>query len=278
MKATLARFSATPRRIVVGLLVFGAACHHAAPVPAPTPAPTAPARPSNPNPVGITSGAALVQAMHDRYNSTWYKGVAMRQKTTLSLPSGGEIVQTWYESARLPGRLRIDTDLKSKSGQLFVRDSIFMFSGGKLVSAESRLNELLVLLFNIYTQPATRSLTELRGLDFDLTRFHESQWQGVPVYVVGANRGDTTSKQFWVERERLLVVRMIYREPQGRADTRFSQYAPYAGGWVAGEITQLVNGKRRILEQYSDIRVNSLFSEGFFEPKQWATAAHWVPR
>jgi hypothetical protein len=269
-------FLTTPRLLVVGLIIFGAACHHARP--APTPAPARAPRPVNPATNPITSSASLIKAMHERYASIWYKTLSFRQKTTLALPSGGEVVQTWYESARLPGRLRIDTDLRSKSGTLFARDSIYSFNGGKLVRADSGLNELLVLGFDVYTQSAARSEAQLRSLGFDLNRFHEGTWQGIPVYVVGAARGDTASKQFWVDRNRLLFIRMVEQTAQGHSDTRFSDYQSEGGGWVAAEVAQIVNGKRRILEQSSDIHTGVALSDALFDPKQWATAPRPVPR
>ena len=216
--------------------------------------------------------------MHERYASSWFHTLTFTQKTTVRLPSGGEIVQTYYESAQIPGRLRIDTDLQSKSGVLFARDSSFRFSAGKLVGTDTSLNELLVLGFDIYVQSVARTESVLRRLGFDLSRFHESTWQGRPVYVVGAARGDTTSKQFYVDRERLLFLRVIESSPRGRADTRYSDYVQYGGGWVATQVEQYVNGKRSVLEQYSGVRVNPSIADALFDPKQWSTAPHWARR
>jgi hypothetical protein len=272
------RFSTTPRLFVVGLFILGAACHHKPP--ASVPAPTAPAPVAAPAPAAlvIRSGPTLIQAMHDRYASGWYHTLTFTQKTTLGLPSGGDVVQTWYEALKIPGRQRIDSDLAAKAGVLFAHDSIHNFSGGKLVHADSGSNELLVLGFDVYGQSVARSETLLRGLGFDLSRFHEATWQGTPVYVVGALRADTTSKQFWVERDRLLLVRTLENARQGHTDVRFGKYVSSGGGWVATEVTQTVNGKRRILEQLSDVRANASVSDALFDPKQWATVPHWASR
>jgi hypothetical protein len=259
------------RRAGVLLLLVAAACHRR---PATTPS-VPPATPA-PRPVpAVTTGEAVVRAMHDRYAGKWYRTITFTQKTTVRLASGSEIVQNWYEAGLLPGRLRIDTDLRSKSGTLFARDSVYSFANGRLASADTGLNELLVLGFDVYAQSANRTISQLRRRGFDLDQVHESTWQGKPVYVVGAARGDTTSKQFWIDRDRLLFLRLIMRTRQGRSDFRFNQYVESGGGWVAVEVVQMTNGRRVLLEEYSDVRTNVPLSESLFDAKEWSTAPHW---
>ena len=268
---TLPRFSrmlATPRLLVVGLFVF-AACHHNAPATKPAPAP-APAQQREPVPA-ITSARSLIRAMHERYPS-WYRTVSFTQKTTINPPSGGEITQTWYEFARLPGRLRIDTDAATRTGTLFVNDSVYSFASGKQTRATADINELLLLGFDVYTQPPLRTEDQLRSRGFDLSRFHEGTWQGKPIYIVGAMRGDTTSKQFWVDAETLLFLRLIEQSALGHNDIRFENYRPIGNGWIAERVDQVVNGKRRLLEEYSNVRVNEPLADNLFEAAAWATA------
>jgi hypothetical protein len=83
------------------------------------------------------------------------------------------------------------------------------------------------------------------------------------------------SKQFWIERDRLLVVRMIGRSPQGRSDVRLNDYRRVGNAWVAREVEQYVNGKRRVHEQYSDVAINAKLSPALFDPKKWSSAPHW---
>ncbi|HXT18978.1 MAG TPA: hypothetical protein VN706_25350 [Gemmatimonadaceae bacterium] len=258
---------ATPRLLVVGLLFF-TACHHQPSAPVPAPAKPTPKREPVP---GIASASSLIQAMREKYPS-WYRTVSFSQKTTINPPSGGEIVQSWYEAAKLPGRLRIDTDAASKSGTLFAGDSVYSFSSGKLTRTSADLNELLVLGFDVYTQPASRTEAQLRSRGFDLSRFHEGTWDGKRIYVVGAMRGDTTSKQFWVDAERLVFLRLIENSALGRNDIRFEEYRPIGNGWIAERVEQIVNGKRRLLEEYSNVRVGEPLPDALFEPRSWATA------
>lgn len=266
----------TPRLIVVGLIVLGAACRRQQQQPPATPAPAQPKPEPAPTAPAITSGGSLLQAMHDRYAGKWYRTLTFVQKTTITLQSGSQLKQTWHEAVQLPGKLRIDTDLAAKSGTLHVNDSVFAVANGKLVRADTGRNALLILGFDVYAQPAGKTMAQLRRDGFDLTKFREGTWQGKPVYIVGAAAGDTTSKQFWVEKDRLLFVRLIQRSPQGRSDIRFDNYISAGGGWIAIEVTQYVNGKRRLLEEYTDVKTDVPLAPALFDPRQWATAPHWA--
>ena len=285
MKKLRRRSLPTPRLFVVGLVVSGAAgCHRGAspagtPQPAPAPASSA-ARPpaSAPGSVAITvtNGSTLARAIHDRYAASAPRNLTFVQKTTVILSSGSQIVQTWYTAGELPGRWRVDTD-QSKGGTLYVGDSTYQFTGGKLAKADTGINEILSIAFDVFSQPATKSEALLRRMGIDATRFHESVWRGATVYVVGAARGDSTSKQIWVERDRLIPVRLLENTRQGRADFRFNQYAQTGGQWVPGEIEQFVNGKRRLVQQLTGVRTNVSLPEALFDPKRWSSSPRWAP-
>ncbi|HEX3868203.1 MAG TPA: hypothetical protein VHV78_15675, partial [Gemmatimonadaceae bacterium] len=175
----------------------------------------------------------MLRAIHDRYAPTWYHTLTFVQKTTVTRTAADTLIQTWYEAGEIPGKLRIDTDLRNRGGVLYARDSTYSFSNGKLVRADSGYNELLVLGFDIYAQPAGTSIRVLEHLGFNLKEMHETTWRGAPVYVVGAARGDTLSKQFWITRDDLLFVREISPGRRGRAEFRFDKYMKSGGGWVA---------------------------------------------
>jgi hypothetical protein len=266
-------------RIVVTLTaaISASSCRRAS-VPQPSnPAPVA-SRPAPP-PSGLNTGEAVVRAMHDKYAGKWYRSLTFTQKTTTTLASGGELVQTWYEAAQFPGKLRIDTDLKTKSGTLYARDSVFTFQAGKPAVADTGYNPLLVLGFDVYTQPTNRTISILRRLGYNLDLVYETVWMAKPVYVVGAERTDSVSRQFWVDKDRLLVLRSIDRGRQNaRNEVRFNQYVESGGGWIAVEMLFLSNGRRRLLEEYSDVRTNVQVSDALFDPRQWTTVPHWSTR
>lgn len=223
----------------------------------------------------ITDGRTLVQAMHDRYAGHWYRTLTFVQKTTLTASSGQQLVQTWYEAGELPGKLRIDIEHPGSDGVLFVNDSVFQFSGGRLVHADTGMNELVVLGFDVYAQQAavTSALLQRRG--YDLSKLRETEWEGRRVYVVGAAADDTVSKQFWVDKERLLFVRLIETRRGHRSDVRFGHYVQHEGGWVAEDVLQFVDGTQRLHEEYSAVRVNVTLPEGLFDARRWGQTPHW---
>jgi hypothetical protein len=260
--------------LLVSLSTGACARRSAPPAPAPTPVTAS---------GDITSAADVVRAMHDRYATAWYRTLTFHQTTTITLPSG-QLVQTWYEAGKFPGRLRIDTDSVGSSGVIYARDSVFQFAGGRLARADTGQNDLMILGFDVYAQPLDTSLDVLKKRGFDLTRFHRGVWQGKAVYVIGAKAGDTLSKQFWVEEDRLLFVRLLEsrRTASGSGsrleDIRFGNYVKYDGGWVAEDVMMYQDGKPRLHETYADVRVNVPLSDAVFDPRQWNTAPRWYKR
>jgi hypothetical protein len=95
--------------------------------------------------------------------------------------------------------------------------------------------------------------------------------------VVGAEKGDLKAKQFWVDKDRLLFVR-LFEPTQGDAskfqDIRFEDYREMAGGWVAAGVDVFVDEKKVFSEEYSDIRPNAKLDPATFDPQQYS-AIHW---
>jgi hypothetical protein len=240
-----------------------------------SPAPPIPATQA----VAITDGESLIRAMHERYAGNWYRTLTFVQKTTITRASQTPMVQTWYEAMSLPGKLRIDVgDPALGNGTLFRGDSTYSLSDGRIARADTGFNELLVLGFDVYTQPAEETISILRHLGFQLSRMHTADLDGKSVYVVGAtSRNDSTSKQFWIDRDRLLFVKLAERRANGQqVDLRFADYVPAGNGWIARTVVQMINGSPRVREDYTDIKADVPLDPALFDPKQWKTVRHWT--
>jgi outer membrane lipoprotein-sorting protein len=221
------------------------------------------------------NGEELIAQMRERYAGKWYRTLTFTQKTTL--PDGK--VETWYEALELPGKLRIDVaPLDSMKTILFRNDSVYTFEQGKLKEAKPLVHPLMVLGFDVYEAPVSEIVGKLRGLNFDMSKLHQTTWQGRPTYVVGAEPGDTVTPQFWVDAERLYFVRSLEPSKKNPAvinDTRFEKYIPLAGGWVETEVLFLSGGQQKVKEEYSNPKANVKLDPAIFDPREWK-APGWV--
>ena len=101
---------------------------------------------------------------------------------------------------------------------------------------------------------------------------------GAPTYVVGALAGDSTSAQFWVDQERLYFVRSLEPSKQRQGvmpDTRFEKYQAMGDGWLELEVQFLASGERKMLEQYTEPKVNVPLDSTIFTTDRWVPPG-WV--
>ena len=226
----------------------------------------------------ITTARGLVDAMQQRYRATWYSNATFVQKTTTYAADGTPTVATWYEALSVPSRLRIDyAPVKDGNGLLFADGQLHSFKAGQLTSSRAFVHPLLLLGFDIYKLPPDEAMSQLTGLKFDLSVVHDDTWQGRPVIVVGAPKGDVKSAQFWIDRQELYFVRMIRPSgPNGAQvqETQFNKYQRLAGGWMAPEVLFFVDGKPTTKEEYSELRANVTLPAKLFDPQYFASV-HW---
>lgn len=221
----------------------------------------------------------LLEAMRSRYAGRWYRTATFVQRTVIVDPrDGSERRQTWYEAMALPGRLRIDRDSTLRTGTLYANDSQYVVIGGAVRRAVPGHNPLLVLGFDVYGQPASRTAAILRSLGFPAGPVRADTWQGRPAWVVGGAPGDERSPQYWVDQERLVFVRLVQPDPTNPAqafDARFDQYRPLGGGWMAVRVEAYTGGKRTLLEEYDDVRADVALDPALFDARRWTEARHW---
>ncbi len=262
------------------LRAWPAACAHA-PAPAGAAAaaqvvPVVPGAPGGPSGgVQVHDAASLVRAMHDRWAGRWYRTVSFQQRTSRVLPGDSVAVETWWEWAALPGRLKIRMGEAAEGrGVIYSGDSTYVIRSGAVARRSAGRNPLLILGFDVYAQPPERTLELLRAEGFDLSALHSDTWEGKPVWVVGAAPGDLRTKQFWVEQDRLLFVRLLEPNPADSTrtnDVRFARYVPLGRAWIA-PLVEVWNGPRRVFwEEYSELRADPPLPPDFFDPD------HWIP-
>jgi hypothetical protein len=226
----------------------------------------------------IHGGDGLLRAMHDRYQSSWYRTVTFTQKSTTYKPDGTSTADTWYEAALLPGKLRIDIGPAANgNGYVLVDGNVTILQNNKIVGTRPLVNMLLVLGFDVYTQDPDVTIKVVKGEGYDLSKLREDTWDGHPVYVVGADKGDLKSRQFWVAKDTLLFVREIEPargDPNKLDDIRFVDYRPLDKAWIAARVEVHSEDKLVFSEDYTEIQANAKLSPAVFDPAQFSTT-HW---
>ena len=221
----------------------------------------------------IRDGATLLTAMHVRYKDSWYESVVFKENAITLNPDGTSKTEIWDEALELPGKLRINRGPSSEgNGFVFVAGTLTTFQQGKTTGPRSFIHMLLVLGFDVYRQDPKTTIDKVKGQAFDLAQIHEEKWDGQDVYVVGAAKGDLTSKQFWIEKKRLLFVRLIEPEEHDATkihDTRFRDYRKLSSGWISARVEFYTNGKNTFNEDYFDMKANAKFAPALFDPSKF---------
>jgi hypothetical protein len=222
-----------------------------------------------------TDAESLVRAMHARYADTWYSTLAFPLTVVRWNADGTTLQEEWREWISIPGRLRLDMGPLTA---IFDGDSSFVLNEGRPVRRREARNELLTIGFDVYRQPPEATLEQLRRQGIDTGRFHAGTLEGVPVYVIGAEAGDTLSKQVAIEADRLLFVRLRMPGAQGRVSDVWARgYEPLGGGWIAPEVEFRENGRVTTTQRYFDVRVDEPLDDALFDPDAQAPAAEAAP-
>ncbi len=221
----------------------------------------------------IRDGQSLLTAMHDRYKDSWYESVFFKENAITLNPDGTSKTEVWDEALLLPGKLRINKGPASEgNGFVFTDGTLTTFQKGKPSATVPYVHMLLVLGFDVYRQPPNTTIAQVKGEGFDLSQIHEEKWEGQDVYVVGVAKGDLKSKQFWIEKKRLLFVRLIEPDAHDAAkirDIRFRDYRRLSPGWISARVEFYLDGKNVFNEDYFDIKANAKFDPALFDPKKF---------
>jgi hypothetical protein len=222
----------------------------------------------------VSTSSGLIKAMHDRYDGKYLKTMSFLQNNTRYTATGEEQKSQWYEHIEIPGKLRIAfLPATQKSGLVQVDDRVASFDNGIRVDFRPSVNPLLLLTADVYVSPIATIMRGLDSLHVDPEMIRTDEWEGQPVYVVGAKSGDSTSNQMWVDRDQLRLVRFIQRQKAGDrtivSDIRVLSYKDMGGFDVPTEFLVIRNGRPVWREQYADVRLNEDFPPGTFDQARW---------
>lgn len=234
---------------------------------------TTASEPERPRPDGRT----VLRAMHEKYGGKWYMTLTFKQNVVIIGQTGRETKQVWNEYIALPGRLRIDyLPLASKGGVLYADGKMHGFAGGKQSAVQPGWHPLLTLMGDVYTQLPDTTASQLDSIGFDLGLSRKDKWDGREAWVVGAVTGDSTTSQFWVDVDSLLVRRIVQRDIRAAkpvvTDTRFLSYRNVGGFPVAFSLRSYRDGRLYFKQDYFNAKVGETLPVELFESQTWATS------
>jgi hypothetical protein len=246
------------KRLPIVLLILAAAAACQAP-PGRGPAASAP----------IIDGPSLISAMHARYADTCYRRLRVRQEVIFHDEAGAPTRrEVWTELIELPGKVRsIIGDEDDGDGELYLDGAFHIIRDGRVVQRAPQPHPVLLIGYDVYCQDPAETIGALERAGFDLSTLHQTEWNGRPVYIVGADEGDEATSQFWIDAERLLCLRIINRRPSGAViDIQFTDYEPFAGAWLCTELIFYRDGTLLIYERDLEHSIPASIDPKMFAP------------
>ncbi|MBC7389130.1 MAG: hypothetical protein H7329_07970 [Opitutaceae bacterium] len=223
----------------------------------------------------ITSTENLLKEMHKRYHGKFYKHITFIQLNKIFQSDSVTENSVWFEAYEYPGKLRVDFGpTVGKDGYIFINDSVYYFKDGFLERKEKKINESMLLSGDIYCIQIPEVIAKLNTLGYDIKKFREDKWKNKPVYVIGAELGNDTSRQFWIDKEFLYVVRHIINENGLIQEIHFSEHQANGKFYIEDEVKIMENGKIVKTERYAEVNPNIILPATVFDPNLWSKI-HW---
>ena len=222
-----------------------------------------------------SGGTDILKQMYDRYHGKWYKTLTFVQTTERYRNDSLINTSTWYEAISFPNKFRIDFG-KPANGDavIFSNDSVFNFQKGQLKKTGIQFNDLTFLLGGMYFMPFDSALARLRSLHYDLDKFHEDVWNGRPVLVVGTSNNQEKINQLWIDREKLVLVRLLKFDDGRKVDAVFDNHIQLGGGWSETTCIFYINDHLIQKEFYKECKPNVELDPALFEPASFGKW-HW---
>lgn len=217
------------------------------------------ATPASPAAPQITSAGDILARIAGAYPDA-PRTVGFTQVNTVPL-SSGDVTQRQRVLVEAPARMRIENlPAGSGTGAIHVDGRAISFVSGRRVAGVSERNPLLLLGFSVFRQPAAASQASLAALGVRTSVIAEGSHGGVPVWIIGAAPGDTTSNQVWIDARRWVPVRIIQSQRVGTrtivSDTRYGGHA--SGAPTIPRVLEVFrDGRRALRGTIGDVQVGA---------------------
>lgn len=223
----------------------------------------------------VRTGTDVIRLMKDKYNNSYIRNFTFSQQVIQY--DGDSITHKtiWHEAYSSPNQLIIKFDnYNSGNGYVFNNDSIYIMKNNQVESKYRDIHDLLVLGFDVYTQPVQITIDKLTEKGYDLDKVHETNLLGKDVYCVGTENEKGESNRFYIDKEHLLFIKMINYNHSRYNEAIFDNFKMVNGKYIATKVIFLNNGEPIMIEEYFDMDFPETLDNGIFDPKNFKDA-HW---
>lgn len=223
----------------------------------------------------VKDGGNIIEAIYTRHHKTASKYITFDQKT-IFYDTLGKVTKDiyWYEAISRPGKLHFRFgDFSTGNGFMYDEGHLYFIKENKITKEKTdKYNIWTVLCHDAYMQPPEKTINIVKKkLKINLDLVYETTWKNRPVYVVGAEKGDYKSDQFWIDKEHLYLVRDISLRDNGQyGDVRYVDYKKIGNEWIEGGLIVYYNKKLYLEEFYENIRTHSSLDKKLFDPKNFS--------
>jgi hypothetical protein len=222
------------------------------------------------------TGENVLDMMYQKYHGKWHRNLTFVQKTEQIAYEQIDNTQTWYEAIQFPGDLRIDIgDTKNGNLIIFHNDSLFKYQNDSNIYARVDHNTLVFLTGGMYFHTLDSTLTLFKNYKYDMSKAMEAQWKGKDMYVIGADIANAPANQLWIDKETLLVHRIIEYDGWSKMEFQFEDHEQFGESWVETKVTIYQDDKKAQIEYYQDLKVNQPIDSRIFDPYRKQEAKHW---
>ena len=208
----------------------------------------------------------IIDSMFLRWNSKWPKFMSFDQNVFWYKNEGVVKQSVWNEILSSPENLQIRFDgFESGDGVIFEGDTAHFFEKGELVKSEFKINQALLLGFDVYNQDPSITKKKIQQLGIDLSKFHEVVDEEGEVHLVfgTSDKQDITSPQFWIHKKELYLTRIITVTDK-HTDIYFKNYQMISDFPVATKIVFIINKELYMIEEYYNIKFPTRIDEDIF--------------
>ena len=155
--------------------------------------------------VNSQTAEEIIQQAQAKYSQAHFKNVSFKQNTIFyGVNESVARTQIWYQALSIPGKQAIKFDDKGSNNGILFRDGLqYGYANGELIQKAERLNEVMILGFDMFVQPISKTLEQIDLMGIDYTLMYEDEWQSRPVYVIGVSEPSLNKPQFWLHKEEL---------------------------------------------------------------------------